>query len=738
MIRVTLIFMFCSIGVIAQELIPIGTWRSHFNYEQGYWIEESENKIFATAKNGLTYYDPSDNSLTKLSKLDGLNDSEISALAYNSNTDILVLGYSSGNIDVISSEGIENYRALIESNVIDDKSILNISFYNDNVNLATSFGLLVLELETGLIRDAYRNLGESGEIIIVKKSSVWDNKIFLATPVGVLMGDLVSGANLQDFNNWERFIESPVYNQDILSVAAFNNTIYAITTNTIYKLENEDWQVINKLDISEEFEYLRLHVENNRLLIIHSQGLNELNSSDEIEVIGLIDTETPNDALVSNTGDIWYVDSNQGLTKFIGGESTRFVLPGPVNDEVHRLSVQNSTIVTYPIIDENTGSTPTNGYGFSTFDEGVWNTYSVDDLQSLDNITMYHETNGVEYVASFGKGLLDKTQGVIYDETNSPLTTINDNILITGLDSDLQNNLWVSSISNTPLVKLSTDGVFSSFSLGITQTEPTSIQINNSNQIWMTLGLDNGSGVTVFDIESETSRHISSSTTDLPSNDVNDITFDKDGAIWFATELGVAFFASPFGIVDDTGTDVILPVIDNNFLFREENVNAITVDGGNRKWMATENGAWLFDEDINESLLNFTTENSPLPSNNILDIAINGATGEVFFATDLGIVSYRSDATEVSLAPSNVSIYPNPVTSNFQGTVGFQGLIGNANLKITTISGRLVREIEGSGAAASWDLNDYNGSRIRTGIYLVFSASSDGSESYVGKIAVVN
>ena len=41
------------------------------------------------------------------------------------------------------------------------------------------------------------------------------------------------------------------------------------------------------------------------------------------------------------------------------------------------------------------------------------------------------------------------------------------------------------------------------------------------------------------------------------------------------------------------------------------------------------------------------------------------------------------------------------------------------------------------GGQASWDLTTYNGHRVATGVYLVFCANIDGSESCVTKILVV-
>ena len=217
-----------------------------------------------------------------------------------------------------------------------------------------------------------------------------------------------------------------------------------------------------------------------------------------------------------------------------------------------------------------------------------------------------------------------------------------------------------------------------------------------------------------------------------------DIGLDLDGEIWFCTQSGVGYFPSPYGVIEDASVDMIIPRFDNGFLFEGENVRAIEIDGGNRKWMATEDGAWLFEDGAQELIYHFNTENSPLPSNVVLDLAIDQNTGEVFLATELGVVSFRSDATAGFAIHSNVKIFPNPVLPNYFGLVGFDGLARNARLKITTVSGRLVKEISGAGGGASWDISDYNGRRVNGGVYLVFSSSPDGSDTFVGKIAVLD
>jgi ligand-binding sensor domain-containing protein len=167
-------------------------------------------------------------------------------------------------------------------------------------------------------------------------------------------------------------------------------------------------------------------------------------------------------------------------------------------------------------------------------------------------------------------------------------------------------------------------------------------------------------------------------------------------------------------------------------------VKAIAVDGANRKWFGTEQGLWLFNENADESLLHFTTENSPLPSNSIVDVTVNDRTGEVFVATAAGVVSYRGSATITEGAPKECAkVSPNPVRTNFTGQVGVTGLANNGIVKITDVTGKLVYQTTATGGGVIWNLADYNGRKVQSGVYLVLSSDADGKNGCVSKIAVV-
>jgi len=167
-------------------------------------------------------------------------------------------------------------------------------------------------------------------------------------------------------------------------------------------------------------------------------------------------------------------------------------------------------------------------------------------------------------------------------------------------------------------------------------------------------------------------------------------------------------------------------------------INTIAIDGANQKWIGTTAGLFVLDADIEENLAQFTVENSPLFTNDIVDVAIDGATGEVYVGTTGGILSYRAEATDGQAFFKDVYAFPNPVRPEYFGTIAVKGLATDANVKITDITGTLVYETTALGGQAVWDGNDYNGQRAASGVYLVYMTSKNGLEKMVTKILMMN
>lgn len=223
----------------------------------------------------------------------------------------------------------------------------------------------------------------------------------------------------------------------------------------------------------------------------------------------------------------------------------------------------------------------------------------------------------------------------------------------------------------------------------------------------------------------------------LPSNTVKSMCLDKNGQLWIGTDKGVAVFDYPPSVFTGKSLDAYTPIFEKRRLLGTETITSIAIDGGNRKWIGTKNGIFLFSSDASELVSNFTVSNSPLPSNEITYITVEGNTGEVYMNTTKGMVSYRGTSTEAPTAQETVKIYPNPVKSDFSGLVAIEGLTENAYLKITDATGFLVYETRANGGTAIWNAKTLSGNKVATGIYFVFSMNEKGEETLVNKIAVI-
>ena len=725
--------------VLAQSNIPLGTWRIHTSYHNIKSLAVGDQKIYAAARNGVMMLDQSDNSMTTYSKLDGLQGTSISVINYDRPSRLLFIAYESGKFDVIGSDGtITGFDPVGTSGINGAKRINDIYFHDETAFLASAYGVLIFDLKRLQIRETWRDIGRNGATLEVLQSAVRADSIFLATKSGVLAGDLSS--NLLDFKHWKRF-DAGDFSGAVEGIAAFNDDVYAVVNNTgAFRYGSGGWM---KESYLQDVVFNSLNANSDHLIIAEQKGIWSLSSDQTLSQIVAEAIEMPQFALEDATGKVWVGDGRNGLVSIVPGSFVSYIPNSPTNNTTFHLTYHAGKMYGVAGGYNAAGQPLGNPGNIDVFNSGVWSRQYL-QIQDITEL-VFGDPQEKQYSSSYGYGLevQDGTGNeLFYNEENSPLINTappGRSVNVTSLAAD-KDGVWVANYgANLPLHFLNQEGGWESFSFPQSSSRfPLQLATDQERNVWMLLDPAKGGGILVYDKMGQQLAYLTdvAGAGGLPSKSVRSVAIDRDGLVWVGTDAGVAFFIDPAGIFLPV-INAVKPIFESRFLLRDEKVTAVAVDGGNRKWFGTERGLWLFSPNAEEMIYYFTSENSPLLSNNIIDIETDDKSGEVFFATEEGLISFRADATESNASFESVKVFPNPVTANFVGSVGISGLATDATVKITDIGGKLVWQTQANGGTASWKVQDERGARVPTGIYLVFAVTRDGSESIVAKLAVV-
>lgn len=400
-------------------------------------------------------------------------------------------------------------------------------------------------------------------------------------------------------------------------------------------------------------------------------------------------------------------------------------------------------------------------------DKGNWTIY--DDSIAAKTGIKYVDVNSVDVdpldpnhvFAGAKSGLYEFQNGKFikhYNSENSLITSFNNTSknyqLITSVKFDTDGNLWMlnsQSPSNQSLIEYTKDGKWVShhkpelYNLGSLEC----LMQDSRGLLWFVNNHHELPSIYCYQASTDQLNKYSSFVNEdgatLSPVFVRYVTEDKNQDIWIGTNIGPLLLYKK-DITSDTPifTQVKVPRNDGtnyaDYLLSGVDISCIAIDGSNRKWFGTNgNGIYVISNDCLTQIYHFTTNNSNLLSNNIEVIAINEQTGEVFAGTDKGLCSYMSDASSPNneMTKDNVWAYPNPVKPDYTGLITITGLSFDADIKIVTTNGILVNQGRSNGGTYTWNGKDLKGQKVASGIYMVETATNDGSKGTVCKIAIV-
>lgn len=684
--------MAASNGASAQNT---GRWTLYTSYNDITEIEPAGGNVFVLASENVYSYNAGDASITTYDKAGTLSDAGITHIAWASQARRLVITYENSNIDLLAADGTTlNVPDLYLYETTQDKTINSIYTYNQYAYIATGFGVVKLNTQEGTMEESYR-LGFAVDYCYID-----GNRIYAASRTdGTYSADMDS--NLLDPANWTRTGGYTERNVDRTNVHDPSTGYWWTTTD------------------DGRLTYYTVDAEGNRTYMTEGVAPDGPSSNNFYRLY-------MHDGTLYGVGGLWWQNADAGRPF-----------------EVHVWDGDAWTEFEQPT-EQQTGHR------------------NIDALcMDFDPTTEGHVMVGAKSgMYEFQDGKLVNSFNVDNSELKSPWS---DNArylytIVTSMAYDENGTLWLLNplVDNSLKSYNGNTGEWTTWQhqemSGGANYDLQGLFISPTNgMMWFINCYNNNADFFSYDRTNDVLQHYGPSFTNQNGSTITPqrgycTAEDRNGNVWIGTSSGPLYLtAEAIRSGSTVFTQYVVPRNDGtnlgDYLLGNIAITAIAIDGGNRKWFGTNgNGVFLISSDNNTQVQHFTTDNSPLPSDIIMDILVDGSTGRVYFATDKGLCSYLSDATEpaTSMTKDNVYAYPNPVSPDYTGPITVVGLTYDAEVKITTANGTLVAEGRSTGGTFTWDGCDSEGRRVASGVYMVHTSTSSGDKGTVCKIAIVN
>lgn len=736
---------------IGQGIQPIGQWREHLPWNNAIQVAAFGNTIIAATPYAIFTYDIGEASFVRRSKVNGLSEIGVSAMGVDKATGKTIVAYRNSNVDVILGDRVTNIPDIRISNVQGDKTVYRILADNNKAWLSTGLGVIQLDLVRNEVRSTWKP-SSTGDAVAVYATCFYKDSVYVATAEGVRKSAIKDDPS--NYRNWTSADPSFTGANHVLSDT---NNLYSLSGNRLLKWNGRGFIVhysspgmIISADLSGPFILVSEQIAGKGRVI-------QLDASGNIvKLFQPADASQPRQALLLN-GECWIADQNNGLLRSNGTSAEKVYPNSPINIASGEIKYFNNTLWAAAGSVNEAWNYTFNPNGVFRFGRERWDGYNlyvypkIDSL--LDFITVTGQpSSGSVFAGSYGGGLLEITidgKLNIFKQNSPLLPAIGDpgSYRVSGLATDAFSNIWIANYGSPRNLHVrKADGQWRSFSVPFFHLENavSQITIDGYDQKWIVSPKGNGlflynSGPSIDNLADDRWKYYrqGKGNGNLPSNTVYCTVKDRNGFIWVGTDKGIGIITCGQEATN-SNCEAVIPIVQQDnfagFLFQDEEVICMAVDGANRKWVGTRNGLWLISEEGDKVIYRFTKENSALLADEISSLAMDPITGELFIGTSSGICSFRSTATEGAEQHTNVLVYPNPVPSGYGGTIGIRGLASNSMVKITELDGKLVYQVRAQGGQATWNGRDYKGNRVSSGAYLVFVADEQNIDRLVTKI----
>ena len=756
-----LVLLLFQLGFSQQNL----NWKGYFSYNAIKDISESSTKVYVAAENALFTQNLTSHEIRTINSIDGLSGQTISALYHSDAFNKTIVGYEDGLLIVINdTDGtMLNVVDIINKNIpANIKRVNHFMEYNGILYISCDFGIVQYKLATLEFGDTYF-IGPNGLEIKVMQTTMLNNDIYAVTRDYGIKKAGITNPNLIDYAQWQTF-DTGYWS----GMVTFNNQLIAMNANnTIYRHNGFFFQPVANfgqacLDIRASSDYLI--VTGASTVLLFNQSLIQIAAIQSSQVTALPVSFT----CATVIGSTIFIGTNENgvLTSAITTPTSfEFIKPdGPMMNNMFSITSSTTSLwAVYGGYDINYNPSTYIGFSLSEFgvskytEENGWLNIPYSDVlgaKALVRIGINPNNENEVYVASYHSGLLKFLNDIpttLLDQNNTGSTGLESlsggtSVRINAPTYDRSGNLWLtnSRVRNS-LKVLRSGGQWQSYNMetileNYNNNDFSRMAIDRSGTKWIGTSRN---GLIAFNENANQFKKatMGSDLGDLPSANVRAVAVDNRNQVWIGTTKGLRVLSAGSYNSDNQMKANAIIISENGQgaqLMGEFFITDIAVNGSNQKWIATsDSGVFLVSPNGQEEIYHFTKDNSPLPSNAVSDIEINSVSGEVFFATDKGLVSFKGISTKPAENLDAVYVYPNPVRPNFDGTVKVAGLISKANIKITDIEGNLVYETTSEGGTIEWDTTAFGKYKVASGVYMIFIAAEDASETAVKKVMII-
>lgn len=755
-----LLFVLC-LTAAAQQL---GSWRMFPSYQIATKSTTSGSIIYSLMNGNLLSYDTEDGEVRTFDHLETLSDVGISHIAYSKEAGQLLIVYSNSNVDLMDEDGsVLNLSALKDKRIL-DKEVSSVYVNGVMAYLATGFGFVEVDMKEGVFRNTYR-LGYAVTCIAAS-----DEAVFLGAADGIRYCKKTENMQLEE--NWTKRLSWGGFK----GMCFFQDRLMAMNGDGLFALD--PYQNKNPTYARGNFSFLK---ESNGQLIWGNKTQIGL-TSDVTKEATLISVDNIWTDISCIGSTYWMSEQENGLRSY-KLDNQAFVPTGaiiqpssPIRDLGYNVSWVGDRLLVAGGI--NTTDSYNNPATAMYYENGEWTNFQEMEIPAeYPRFKLVNTTDLVQdpvddthhFASLYRGGLCEYRNGKfvkLYNHDNSPLHSIlptlpqyYNYVLCSALSYDADGNLWMAStMKDSVLHILKPDGKWKKlYYEELNECSLVDKILHHSSGIKLITSrrLDKKG---VFCLDTKGTDRDTDDKTILHQNIVNQdgtpyspdnfycLCEDLDGMVWVGTSSGLFVIEDVSGVFSPNFQFTQIKINRNDgsgladYLFNDVAISCITIDAANRKWIGTQtNGAYLISADGQVMIHHFTTEDSPLISDNVQSIAVHPGTGEVVFGTDKGLCSFISDATtpEAELDKNNITVFPNPVTPDYNGPIAIRGLVSDTEVKIISTGGQLVWNGTSAGGTCTWNGLANNGRRVASGIYHVVANTPDGGKAIVTRIVIV-